>query len=255
MFKPASRTRDILSGVAIHGQVAALSFNVVLSDVEKTYVAKALVTLSRTIADKNLDAFMQGLRRIVPKVLALNGKAGWISTISTSSCHDNRTSILWRPALLECPRPPVQNAVFLTCPNKFCDKVESSTCRDFQFHDLDAKHKCFHCHKLSGVRNWNCPCGVRWHVCQLHAVVVGSLTISPRSQVLAKWQASSSGGQKRKQAEASSKGYGELLAEDLRREGKRGRHDPARTITLGDAALPSQAPSRLGLELRRRLGI
>ena len=141
--------------------------------------------------------------------------------------------VLWKPAPLGSSRPPAQNAAFLTCPNKSCAKVESSTCRDSQFQDFDAEHKCFHCHKCSDIRNWSRPCGVRWHLCPNHAVQVGKISIFPHSQVLAKWQSPSSGSRGTKRA-ASSHGCDELTTEDLRIEGKRSRPDHARIITLGD---------------------
>jgi hypothetical protein len=254
MFTPAAQTRGILNSIGILGQIPAPSFNVVLTHIEQGHVATGVIMLSRTLTRKNLDAFMDGSRTLIPKVLALNGKAGWISTIATLCHHIDTTSIRWRPAPHGCPRPADQNAIFLTCPNELCAKVETSTCRDFQFQDLDAKHKCFHCHRCIGIRKWYCPCGVRWHLCSDHSVQVGQVSISPRSQVQANWQSSSSGSRGTKRA-ASSRGYDELTAEDLRVEGKRGRPDHSRTITLGDAVLPSQAPTRLGLAMRRRLGM
>ena len=254
MFKPATCTRSLLAGVGILGQIPSLSFNVVLSQAEQCNIARSLVTLSRTLTQRNLDAFINCKRTIIPKVLALNGKAGWLSTITTSS-HNQATSVLWQPAALSCSRPPDQNTVFPSCPHKLCDKVEPSTCKDFQLKNLDAKHKCFHCHRSSSIRNWSCPCGVRWHSCALHSHVIGDTVILPQTQVSAKWQASSSASRQRKRARSSSNVYEELFTEDLERERKRKRKATSRMITLGDSFSTPQVPVRLGLRLRRRLGI
>ena len=47
--------------------------------------------------------------------------------------------------------------------------MEPNTIKKFQKDDLDIKHKCIGCQRSSPVKNWNCECGTKWHMCILHS--------------------------------------------------------------------------------------
>ena len=248
-FKPAGAAKDMLKGVGILGPASALAFNLYASAEEQVAIARYLVTLSREITVRHLNDFINHERAIVPKVLALNGKAGWDSTIATLG-HAPPTNGGW-DAAPHGISVPVATTHFYKC--KLCNKVEPSTCKEFQYHDLDLKHKCFHCTRSTEVKVWCCSCGDRWYLCPIHRKASGTRSDSTREHVQAKWQASSSTSLKRK-AESSTSNFGALLEEDLKRERKRARNKLAETITLGYLASSSQGPVKLGPILSRRFG-
>ena len=248
-FKPASNTRDILSGVAITGQLTAVSFNVVLSEDEKLEVAKGLVNLSRHVTAKNNRSYLAGHRKFIPRMLALNGNSSWVSTISTLNCPPNMTHSLWKKA----PTADVDSnrtTAFYTCV--LCDKVEPSTLSKFQYDDLDVKITCIHCAQTSVVRDWTCCCGKRWYACARHSKCAALCNVLPQNNVQATGQSvPSSSSSKRKPVERAHE-YHELLSEDLRREKKRSSSSTLAVVDLDDVAAPSHA---LMSNLRKRLGI
>ena len=247
LFKPAAKIRDILAGVAINGQVAGPSFNVVLDMKEKIEVAKGLVNLSRKVTGKNLQSYLQQRRKFIPRVLALNGNSGWVSTIN-SLCPSNIVNSLWSPA----PHGevvPIKTTAFYKC--KLCDKVEPSTLSRFQYDDLDLKIKCIHCSSKSVVKDWTCCCGIRWYACTKHSKSAVLCSVLPQDRVQATGQGATSGGLKRKLAEHSHD-YDELLSEDLRRARKRCSVSTLPVIILNDVAGPSPT---LMSNLSKRLGI
>ena len=249
-FKPAPARNHGLKGVGILGPASSPSFNVSVDTVEQDEIAKALITLSRQVIAKHVDDYISHKRTLVPKVLALNGKAGWDSTIITLS-HAHTTGPDWDAAPAGSSAPLVTTQ-FYEC--KSCNKVEPSTCKEFQYLNLDCRRKCFHCKKLSEVKDWRCSCGVRWYLCQTHRKdSPDNRTASPQSHVRAKWQTSSPESQKRK-AEVSTSEFEALLEEDLKREKKRFAIRPAGIITLGDVVLSPQGPEKLGPILSRRFG-
>ena len=62
--------------------------------------------------------------------------------------------------------PPRPLTAFFTCPQ--CQKVESSTCKVFQYSDIDRMHKCARCNKTSRIKSWKCSCGIEWQRCAVH---------------------------------------------------------------------------------------
>ena len=99
MFKPAPARNDPLRGLCIQGPMSAPSFNVCTTPEEQLAIARSIVCLSRDLTKANLHDFVSGKRILIPKVLALNGKASWVSTVtplsSDSTGRDN-----WELAVL-----------------------------------------------------------------------------------------------------------------------------------------------------------
>ena len=119
-----------------------------------------------------------------------------------------------------------------------CRKVEPNICRDFQYSDLDVRHKCFHCRKASPVNNWTCCCDLKWFLCPRHCKDPGSCTTSSQQSVVKQQTSScSSASRKRLHAEASSSDMQEMLEQDLRREHRRAMPRQATVITLSDLTL------------------
>ena len=57
LFKPTQRTKDDLKEIGIVGQNPAVSFGVCVRELEKRYIAHAIVNLSRQATEKNADMF------------------------------------------------------------------------------------------------------------------------------------------------------------------------------------------------------
>jgi hypothetical protein len=139
-----------------------------VSDDEQKHIAIAIVHLSRQATSTNVEKYISGTRKVVPRILILNGNSGWASPVKTLSSL-LAACVLWAPA----PVPGVssgKNVTFYKC--RQCDLVEPSTCTSFQYLDLDRKHKCMHCKKSSSVKDWSCECGENWFNCALHACPV-----------------------------------------------------------------------------------
>ena len=84
-FKLALARRNASNGVGILGPVSSPSFNVSVDTLEGDGIAKPLVTLSRQVIAKDVDDDIGSKRKLVPKVLAPNGKVDWDSFITTFS--------------------------------------------------------------------------------------------------------------------------------------------------------------------------
>ena len=208
----------------------------------------ALVSLSRDCTIINLRRFLTKQRAIIPKVLALNGRAGWDSTIAALSPADT-TPCSWDAALPELSVPlAVTN--FFKC--KLCNKVEPSTCKEFQICDLDRTKRCYHCKRGSSVKDWSCSCGIRWYLCPTHSKGSRVRTTSHHTQVQAERQAIVP---RKRKAEKSETCFDSLLQEDVRIERKRkSTRSSASTITLGDSVLKARGPTILGPILTSRFG-
>jgi hypothetical protein len=161
MGKPV---KDNLIGIGMTGKVPTIQANVFMKKEEVQAVAKALVQLNRNISNKQVIEFMQNTLKILPKELKLKGKAGWDSDLpSMAKPHTStRETVENRGICLDLPT----GAAFLECPR--CNKVESITEKGFQTKDLDKTRRCFHCKKYSAVKNWECGCGTKWHLCSVH---------------------------------------------------------------------------------------
>ncbi len=53
----------------------------------------------------------------------------------------------------------------LSCPA--CNAEEPSTNKAFQPHDLDKICKCKSCNENIKVKDWNCKCQTKWHLCNV----------------------------------------------------------------------------------------
>lgn len=252
LFSPAKGTRDNLVGVGILGQVPSVMFNVHVTDDEHKAIAQALVNLSRKVTIKNCDAFLCNMRGFIPKVLALNGNSGWVSTVKCLS-PPYSVGVLWTPAPVNQDVGSAKNVAFYKC--KHCDRVEPSSCASCTYSDLDRTVKCGNrrCLKLSRSREWSCACEVVWFTCAQHAkhVACGS-SLPSQSHEQATGRTVSSKSSNRVATKEAVTEYQSLLQDDLRRGRKRPNANPV--ITLGDSAGPPQRRPKLGVILSERFG-
>jgi len=173
LFKPHRIQKDVLVGVGIQGNHAAVSCNIHTTQEERKAIAEALLMLSRSINKKTCDLYLLTHEYIIPKELKLNGKASWEATIDrlqrgiVEESPQNRT---WD--VTELPITGSDELSFYRCPT--CPHVESSQCSSFQTSDLDRKQKCNACRKMSSVRLWKCDCKKHWHNCARHRAMHGA---------------------------------------------------------------------------------
>ena len=252
LFSAAKQVRDDLGGVGIVGQNASVMFNVHVSDHEKHIVARALVNLSRKVSVRSVDDYLDVKRKLVPRVLTLNGNSGWVSTIDCSS-PNNSVDDLWTLAPLTVDAEAAKNVAFYKC--KHCDRVEPSSCANFLYSDLDRAVRCRsrNCLKLTRSREWKCACEVVWFTCAKHAkhVACGSLPAQSHEQATGRSVSSESSCNKKAPKESATD-FQSLLQDDLKRGRKRPNADFA--ITLGDSAMPPQRLPKLGAILSKRFG-
>ena len=258
LFKPTTTTPNSLIGVGLLGKHAAIGCSLHVTKEEQANIASSLVKLGRVLSNKHTYDFIQNSRTIAPTELRLNGRVGWDSTIPILT-HDfsKDTGRCTSASDSEHPRTPVTS--FFECPN--CQAVEPSSCKHFQYRDLDIKHKCSNCAKYNAVRFWKCPCGSRWQHCQVHWYSVTPETYSHMST--ASGQSHSKAGtpwRKRKRANyAGGLSYDELLAEEKRethhRLRKLTRPNAETVITLGKQVHTSIyciSPNLVGPSLKKR---
>ena len=67
------------------------------SDDDKKYIAIAIVHLSRQASLNNVEKYISGTRKLIPRILTLNGNGGWVSTVNTLS-SPLAAGVLWAPA-------------------------------------------------------------------------------------------------------------------------------------------------------------
>ena len=251
IFKPAPSRYNPLQGLCIQGPMSAPSFNVYVNAAEQIAIARAIVSLSRDLTKANLGDFMSGKRTLIRKVLALNGKASWVSTVIPLS-SDSTGRYNWDATTSIIPQVITH---FYKCPRAQCDMVEPSTCKEFQYNDLDIRRKCFGCAKATPVRNWLCSCGISWFRCSAHVACITEATSSHSTQVQTKLRARTSLPCKRK-AEESAIDYDALFSEDLKNERKWAHtgERPAETVTLGNKVSSPRVPTKLGAVLSKRFG-
>ena len=132
--------------------------------------------------------------------------------------------------------PPHPLTAFFECPR--CHKVEPSTCKAFQYNDLDRKHKCARCQKTSIIKSWKCCCGIEWQRCAIHRYST-LLEKTPNMNQPAQGQSLSELVTSKRKRKATSPlvSFDEILADDIRMDDQKldqkGRdHEPS-DILLG----------------------
>ena len=236
LFLPSTPIVDALVGVGITGKHATLGFNVALNQQEQQTLAQSLAKLTRTISNKCANEYINGERNLVPNELKLKGKVGWDSTIPILT-HDDSEKKGWETPAKDKEHPPHPNTAFYECPQ--CHKVESSSCKAFQYNDLDIKQKCTHCKKHSAVKLWKCKCGTKWHRCIVHrySTPLEKMPHMSKAAIGQPLPAIDTSTQKRKAFEHLVS-YDDILADDLRihikkLHGKNGQDHNMDNIPLG----------------------
>ena len=145
----------------------------------------------------------------------------------------------------------------MSCPR--CREVESDTLKHFQLDDLDMRIRCDFCSKRLQVKDWLCPCGDPWYLCDKHWSTVTSRVPQSSGSVQKSREPNSStelGGSR-----ALLKHIGppdEVLLLDARREIARSRArrgtQPEQLVCLGNRPSSLSAPTLLQPILAQRFG-
>ncbi len=137
-----------------------------------------IISLRHQISGKKLDQFKAGKIRLLPKPLALNGRAGWDSKL-VKACDLDATHkpniILSMPIQDQAktnqgiePEDAMQRLqpTCFSCPT--CGAAALSNDKCFQLKDLDNTCMCKACNTRSKVGRWRCNCQLPWHLCTTH---------------------------------------------------------------------------------------
>lgn len=165
LFKPGKMVNNSMKGVGLLGKTPTVSFNISISMQEQQAIAVAISSLIRTAPMKKHKDYVNGICHMNPRILKLNGKAGWDYTIPCLRTQSNEES-WWARIFAEGNIEPARNVMFHHCP--LCGKVESSQRGKFQRFNLDTKVKCGFCFKTSSCYAWKCQCDELWHACEIH---------------------------------------------------------------------------------------
>ena len=122
--------------------------------------------LGHKISGKKLRDFKSHSLQLKLTNLELRGRAGWDSKLCNS--NTNTTPICdSMPLNTDADTQPTINyPACFTSP--CCSTWELSTNSGFQLVDLDRRIVCKNCKKTSRARDWNCRCGLLWHLCDRH---------------------------------------------------------------------------------------
>ncbi len=152
-----------------------------------------IISLGHQISGKKLEHFKSYKIALKPKALAINGRAGWDSKLSSAPTAD-------RPELQEGEViPPIQNILkdepaveahhaaqpsqptCFSCPA--CGAAVLSNVKSFQLKDLDKTCKCRTCCTSSKVGRWKCKCQLPWHLCTTHVECCSKASLSKRERI------------------------------------------------------------------------
>ncbi len=255
LFQPGACVLNGLIGVAILGKQTSLACNIAVTNQEAANIAQGLIKLNRTIANKHIHTFLNKENKLEPHELKFNGRAGWDSTIPILPAahieHINR----WESIVPQQSEGTQPDVTFYECPR--CSKVEPSSCRSFQLDDLDLKHKCKLCNKLSCIKLWKCQCKDKWYTCSLHTRNNNDYSTSacfPCNMTTAKGRPLAHDiGKVRKKARTSFQlTFNQNLDADFRRADNKRKRDNCETFALGNTVHESIHPSLLGPILKKR---
>ena len=237
-----------MAGLAIEGNHAAVSFNVHLDDDMQNIVAAQLIRLSRKCKASIVRDFLDSATGLKPVKLILKGKAGWDDNFPRNR-NTEHARVRNLPSLDSCDKAAQLDSThvipisIIRCPKCKHDSVAQAA--QLQQANLDLKIKCIHCCIRLPSRDWECNCGILWHVCKKHAPKAANHKAKGIPNIVA------SKASKRQLHHAS---IGQMLDDDLRRESKLAKcHAHGEFIMLEDKALCSALrPNMIPPKLRER---
>ena len=143
-----------------------------------------------------------------------------------------------------------------------CHKLDPDYVAKLNLFDVDKGTKCRHCNKISPSKNWNCPCGNRWFLCDKHkwstSNTVRVATENPDGETKNKVARKHSIGPKPRVPRVMVR-HQEMLMEDLNAESEKliQTHNVKiqEDVTLDDNTSRWKRPRLLGPILAKRFGV
>ena len=208
-----------------------------------------------------MEKILDGELKFIPRVFVMRGRADWNSNIKTLSEPVLADYEEWNKEMKNgISHNKSRNVVMLEC-NK-CHKLDPEYVLKVSILDVDEGIKCRHCNIISASKYWNCPCGIKWFLCDSHKwcikYTIRAATDSPveeRSNKVAKKQSTGT----KPCIPCVMVSHVELLKEDLIAEEYKSRQaqDPKsqKEIVLDDKASRVKRPRLLGPILAARFGV
>ena len=166
VFKPLHITSQKFLGLALRGKYQAPSFMVVMDEDMRKQIQLKLIQLGHRISSTQVERFIQGEIPLLPNLPNLRGRAGWDSKLSELPGLVASKQTHGDSQVVPLSSPP-SYPFCLSCPE--CNGNVLSNNKAFQQQDLDKVCKCNQCKQNIKVRDWNCRCGRRWHLCHFHS--------------------------------------------------------------------------------------
>ncbi len=202
LFKPIKVTNEKFSSLGIRGKYPALNMAIDIPHQLRPLIEDQLITLGHKISGAKLLQFKRRKLGLKPSSPVPKGRVGWDSNIkvypgaidllpisqgsatqyhftpqhpSDDTCHGGGTNKYRRvhgdvPMSIRSHPAPEHSAnmtvCLLSCPA--CSAEEPSTNKAFQLHDLDKICKSKSCNENIKVKDWNCKCQTKWHLCNVH---------------------------------------------------------------------------------------
>ena len=143
-----------------------------------------------------------------------------------------------------------------------CHKLDPDYVVKPSLFDVDKGIKCRHCNKVSPSKNWNCPCGCRWFLCDRHkwstSNTIRAATENPEGESPNKVARKHSIGPKPRVPRVMVH-HQEMLMEDLSAESEKLKQTQSEKIqedvTLEDNSSRWKRPRLLGPILAKRFGV
>ena len=127
-----------------------------------------------------------------------------------------------------------------------------------QLDDLNKKHKCKLCNKMSCIKLWKCQCRDKWYKCSQHTRNINiDYSVPPclpsiRSTAKGRPLAPEGGRVRRKARHSFQRTPSQNLDVDFRKADNKRKRNSCEDIALGDVVHSSIRPSLLGPTLKRR---
>ncbi len=160
-------SKDKFLDIALKGKYQAPSLKLAMSEEMCVQVRKCLITLGHEISATQVERFLRGELALTPSSPNLKGRVGWDSKLGVSPGLCEAMQLVEQKQQSNLQKQ-AKYPFCMTCPE--CNGNELSSNMAFQLHDLDRTCKCKQCKQSSKIRDWRCGCGLRWHLCDLHAV-------------------------------------------------------------------------------------
>jgi hypothetical protein len=167
-FCPAKIESENLIGIGITGKHQGPSFNVFVTADEQREIAINLHQLNHTLPKIKIDKIIAGQLNFLPRPLIMRGRAEWNSNIKSLSDPVLINYEEWREAEVNNERWEQRGCkgTLLKCSK--CNKVNPHFSLKPALFEVDRNIKCSHCGKQSMSKNWTCPCGTLWFICNKH---------------------------------------------------------------------------------------